>query len=160
LGKAEELLDDIEDIRFSDQIPWTKEPYNLIDREEKYRDPDGYFLPDIAKEIKVARSFLGDWYWVQKEFKKAQEDEKERLQTGDGKETVLSLRQYVSLWGKNGLYWKASKVILVFVFKSIIYFLVVGGGLATCGLLWPKSLRRKILSVGLNGEKKDSTSST
>ena len=130
--------------------------------DQKYRDPDGYFLPEIAKEIKMARSFLGDWYWVQKEFKKVQDDEKERLQClkrGDDKDTVLSLRQNAVLLAKNGLYWKAFKVTIVFVFKCIIYYLLIVGGFATCGWLWPKNLRTKILSVGLTGGNRDSNSS-
>lgn len=120
-------------IKFADDTPWSSYPYTLVTSKQQYDQPLDYFHPTIANEILKAKSLQADLYWAQSD---SREKEKSRAQ-------------------KKSLYF-------VVIFKWILMlmgnFVLCAAGLVTAGWVWPKSIRRRVLAIGLNEVKRTSRS--
>lgn len=133
-SKITKTIDNIEDIKFADEVPWTKAPYSSVDSQEKYMHPDDYFSDDVAEQIKNARSFMGSWYWIQVEKEKRNNDEVQD-------EDISKSQTQITLM--------TMTVVSKFLMLCLTHLLLISAGIVTCGFFWPKSVRKSILSVGL-----------
>jgi len=122
-----DYFDAFSDIRFVDRTEWTQSPFDKVKTKKQYFNPSAYFPSSIAKQITEARSLQADLYWTALEDKKR---------------------------GTKGLkkFTKNLVVILKWVVSCAFYYLLVIIGLVTAGWTWPKSLRRRVLAVGLSNK--------
>ena len=100
---------------------------------QQYDKPFDYFHPTIANEIVETKSLQADLYW-------AQSDSRAK--------------------GRNRAQKKYIYIVVIFKWILLLIgnFVVCAAGLVTAGWVWPKSIRRRVLAVGLNEVKQPSRS--
>lgn len=104
-------------------------PYNQVKFRKQYEDPFYYFVPDVAEKIKRAHSLRSDLYWIQNRKLKGDARFNAQLEV---------MRSY--------LRW---------TFHLFVYFLLLFLGLPTLGILWPRTFRIWLLSIGNSGDSSD-----
>merc|ERR1712150_210534 len=105
-----------DEVRYIDNVNWLKEPFNKVKSKTQYDNPDAWFIPDIAKQIKAAHSLQADLGWNEKELK-------------SGKKRFIVVFKWLNL----------------FVFYCVLIIL----GSISAGYFWPKSFRKRVLSLGI-----------
>jgi len=134
---------DVRGVTFSDEIAWSKSPYNLVKNKNQYDDPHAYFRFKEAKKIEATKSLQADYYWIRMEREMKRKERNDNFHYGR-QLTMTTLKWLSSL---------------------LIYAILVLLGFVTAGLFWPKNFRIAILSVGIettDGEKdiRNTTAST
>lgn len=114
-------VDNIEDISFTNDISWSKAPYDLVAKKDQYDKPFEYFDSDLASEIVKAKSLSSNIYW-------AKTDARAR----GAKFTNLNL----------------ITIILKWLGSCVLYASLIIMGILTCGFFFPCNFRSGVLSVG------------
>lgn len=127
LSRILDRIDSVENIAFSNYTSWTKPPFNSVKSREMYEKPHDFFQEPIASMVKATHSAAATLYWIKTDSK-----ELEAAKVGGGE-----------------LYWMRVKVILRFIYSSIVYLILIILGVLTCGWFWPVNARKAILTVGL-----------
>ena len=133
----EDYIDSIEDVLIADLTPWTKGVFALVNERDKYENPKDYFPEDIAGKIRKVHSLNASFYWVQTDY------------IANKKKLGRDASQAEKTANKARMYRANFSVVTMFAVQCLIYGLLFILGIFTCGWFWPRSLRRKILSVGL-----------
>lgn len=127
IEKFGDIVDGIVDVKFVDNTPWNKYPYSMVTTKKQYKNPFAYFHEDIAKKIRETHSLQADLYWTQTE----------------------SRNKKHSRQRKKMLYWSN---MTTWLGHASLYFFLCLLGLVTAGWMWPQSLRRQVLAIGVRNE--------
>jgi len=112
-------IDEIAVVRFWDHIEWSAAPYNVVEFEYQYKNPNKYFDGDVAAKVVNAHSLQADLYWLAKDSRQKNFE----------------------------YYYKAGIHVLKYVVLIILYIILFILGLGTFGILWPVSFRLKFLTL-------------
>lgn len=129
--KFGDKVDGIVDVKFVDNTPWNKFPYSMVKSKKQYNAPSAYFHEDIAKKIRDAHSLQADLYWTKTD----------------------SRRKNRSRGWKKTRYWLS---LSKWLGHASLYFFLCLLGLVTAGWMWPQSLRRQVLAIGVHKEQNKS----
>lgn len=131
IEKFGDLVDGIVDVKFVDNTPWNKFPYSMVKSKKQYNAPFAYFHEDIAKKIRDAQGLQADLYWTKTD----------------------SRRKNRSRGWKKTRYWLS---LSKWLGHASLYLFLCLLGLVTAGWMWPQSLRRQVLAIGVHKEQNKS----
>jgi len=120
LEKLAKLIDNVKDIKYANDIDWSKEPYNQVLKKEQYDKPFEWFDQDLASKIMAAHSLQTDLYWIKRKEKECK-----------------------------CLKWVRIKVTFKWMMSCLLYLVLIILGIITAGFFWPKNFRKGILFVGI-----------
>lgn len=120
LEKLAKLIDNVKDIKYANDIDWSKEPYNQVLKKEQYDKPFEWFDQDLASKIMAAHSLQTDLYWIKRKEKECK-----------------------------CFKWVRIKVTFKWMMSCLLYLVLIILGIITAGFFWPKNFRKGILFVGI-----------
>jgi len=123
-----DYIDTLKDVSFVDHTPWSKAPYSKVKSKKQYDDPSDYFPSDVAAKIVEAQCLQADLYWTKMDSK--------RKERPDAEKRLL----YII-------------VVLKWFANLMAYGFLLLMGLVSAGWLWPKTLRRRVLAIGVMSER-------
>lgn len=113
-------IDEIEDVNYRDDTPWSKEPYDKVITKNHYDEPKRWFSHDFSREIISTHLLHADLYW-----------------TKQGKYSFSTLKYHQMM------------VIVKWAIRCLVYLVLILLGTVTAGFFWPKNFRKGFLSLGI-----------